>query len=600
MAMNNLKSESWLTSMALYLIISSSCCWGRELQSSNNNNNNSRQARQVRFCSDPECQLTWTPVPNMGAALTGYNPIIGNSISGSRPDPGNKEQIFVPTFQRPDGRLDVHENIHFRDDVLCQVNTETKFVRSYQDYQSLKSDSWKLSESSSQRNSFNIPLFSLITNFASQRSSSKSTSSDSQFETETTFFEEQNGEIYYNQAKCIIFRIDVSSFSKPEFHPSFKDAMRNLNRAAKEPTKKRSKQSLKAFISEFGTHYMSSAWLGATLTTETRFISKSANEGIRRERQNCIRESFGKAAGVGANVREVGVNVNAPIGGGVTAGLETTIGGWGVNSDSTFHKRAEDCLKDDNNNAFYFENRFDRTKITSVGSLPRADPEEWAADVRNHPAVVDRELKEISTLFTEEFIGGILEDDSNSSAGRLDPARMKDFFNRGLANYCQLMVGENCPPVNPCGFTRLCWSDEICRNDNSELGFRCYKAPPSSTTTTKKPVRKGCSESLVLSSSGGAAAYQGSYLGEYQRAGEWEGRSTWRQRSGFGIFFYNGTNWVVSDELSSSNNGWLSSNVDSEEPPVTGWEYWNHEKEEWGKDGKMTLSCGSLISYREV
>ena len=34
----------------------------------------SRQARQVRpFCMDPECQLTWTPVPNMGAALTGYN-----------------------------------------------------------------------------------------------------------------------------------------------------------------------------------------------------------------------------------------------------------------------------------------------------------------------------------------------------------------------------------------------------------------------------------------------------------------------------------------------------------------------------------------------
>jgi len=599
MAVNNLESWSWLTFLALCLTISSS--WGQEFLSMNNTNitlyPNSRQVRQVRpFCSDPECQLTWTPVPNMGAALTGYNPIIGNSISGNRPDPGAKQQIFIPTFQRPDGRLDVHENIHFRDDVLCQLNTETKFVRSYQDYQSLKSDSWKLSESSSQGNSFNIPFLNLITNFESKRSSSESTSSDSQFETETTFFVEQNGEIYYNQAKCTIFRIDVSSFSKPEFHPSFKDAMRKLNRAAREPKEERSKQVLKAFISEFGTHYMSSAWLGATLTAETRFASKSANEGIRRERQNCIRESFGTAAGVGAKVREVGVSVNVPIGGGGAASeIGTTIGGWGANSDSTFNKGAEDCLKDDNNNRFYFENRFERTKITSVGSPPKADPEAWADDVRNSPAVVDRELKEISTLFTDEFIGDILEDDSNPSVGQLDPSRMKDFFNKGLASYCQLMLGEK-----GCGFTGLCRSNEICKNDNSELGFKCYKAPPSSTTTTstEKPMRRGCTDTLVLSSTAGAAAHQGDSLGEYHRKGEWRGRSYWRQRGGFGILFYTEGNWVVSDEF-EGDLIWLISNVDSEEPPVTGWHYWGN-KEDFISDSTMTLSCGSLISCSRV
>merc|ERR1712013_541608 len=81
---------------------------------------------------------------------------------------------------------------------------------------------------------------------------------------------------------------------------------------AKEPTSRRSQEVLKAFISEFGTHYASSAWLGATLTTETRFASMSANEEEHSERQNCIKRSFEAAMGVVANVTEISVNASVP------------------------------------------------------------------------------------------------------------------------------------------------------------------------------------------------------------------------------------------------------------------------------------------------
>jgi len=546
---------------------------------------------------DPECQLTWTPVPNMGAALTGYNPIIGNSLSGDRPDPGAKQQIFVPTFQKSDGRLDVHENIHFRDDVQCQLNTETKFVKSFQDYQSLKSNSWKLSQGSTQSSGSSTGLIPFIIDFSSRTSTSQSTTADSEFETEASFFGEQQGEIFYNQAKCTVFRIDVSSFSKSEFHPSFKDALRQLNKAAKEPTSRRSKEVLKAFISEFGTHYMSSAWLGATLTTETRFASKSENEGERRRRQDCIEESFGKATGTGVTVKEIRVNVNLQ--GGKIGG---TTGGWGANSDSTFNREAKDCLKDDDNNRFYAENRFERTRITSVGSAPKADPEAWAEDVKSSPAVIDRELKEISSLFTEDFIGDIKEDDDNPSTGRLDPASMKEFFNNGLAKYCQLMLGEECPPVRGCGFSGLCRPDESCRNDNStQLGFKCTKAPPPATTTTEKPVKRGCSGSLVLSSTAGAADYQGDLLGEYQEAGEWNGKSLWLQRDGKGkLFFGSFRKWAVTDEeLKNDIVGvGLRSVSSSEQPPLTGWEFGDGFK--WRRDQSMTLSCGPLVSCSQV
>ena len=62
----------------------------------------------------------------------------------------------------------------------------------------------------------------------------------------------------------------------------------------------------------------------------------------------------------------------------------------------------------------------------------------------------------------------------NPLRGCLDPAPMREFFNNGLANYCQLMLGEECPPVKGCGFSGLCRPDESCRN-NSELGFQCTK-----------------------------------------------------------------------------------------------------------------------------
>merc|ERR1719167_1650299 len=203
---------------------------------------------------------------------------------------------------------------------------------------------------------------------------------------------------------------------------------------------------------------------------------------------------------MGGKVREVSVDANLLVPGtGGTLGVGTTIGGWGANSDSTFNREAKNCLNDTNGNRFYLENKFERTRIASVGSAPKLDPQAWAEDVKSSPAVIRRELKEISTLFTEEFIGDITEDERNPSRGRLYPATMKEFFNNGLANYCQLMLGEECLPVG-CGFN-LCGPDESCRNDNSTLGFKCIP------------------DTIVLSATAGAAEGQGHALGEYVRMG---------------------------------------------------------------------------------
>ena len=52
---------------------------------------------QVRyFCNDPNCQMDWTPYPNMEGGLIGYDPAISNPFAKFG-DPGIKNQIFPPT-----------------------------------------------------------------------------------------------------------------------------------------------------------------------------------------------------------------------------------------------------------------------------------------------------------------------------------------------------------------------------------------------------------------------------------------------------------------------------------------------------------------------
>ena len=45
------------------------------------------------YCDNPECQTTWTPVPNMGAGLVGYNPFIANRLIKGSDDPGLRKSF---------------------------------------------------------------------------------------------------------------------------------------------------------------------------------------------------------------------------------------------------------------------------------------------------------------------------------------------------------------------------------------------------------------------------------------------------------------------------------------------------------------------------
>ena len=80
----------------------------------------SNKAQTKVFCASPECQMDWTPYPNMAAGLVGYDPAISNPFDKSG-DPALKSQIFVPTKADTEttrvylpGYINAEDNLRFK------------------------------------------------------------------------------------------------------------------------------------------------------------------------------------------------------------------------------------------------------------------------------------------------------------------------------------------------------------------------------------------------------------------------------------------------------------------------------------------------------
>jgi len=107
---------------------------------------------------------------------------------------------------------------------------------------------------------------------------------------------------------------------------------------------------------------------------------------------------------------------------------------------------------------------------------------------------------------------------------------------------------------------------------------------------------------IVLSSTAGAADWQGDTLGEFVEAGEHGGKPFYRQRDTEGaeeLFLYSeGGEWWVSDILGGSW-AWLKNSQNTTTTPSTQWEYWDGEK--WNdNDTSLTLEFTTLSPCKLV
>ena len=90
---------------------------------------------------------------------------------------------------------------------------------------------------------------------------------------------------------------------------------------------------------------------------------------------------------------------------------------------------------------------------------------------------------------------------------------------------------------------------------------------------------------IVLSSTGGAAEYQGHRLGEYVEAGEYDGRPYYQQRNTEGqrgeFLYSQAEEWKVSGILGNSACG-LRNSANTSKPPINQWRFFNYEN--WTND----------------
>jgi len=415
-----------------------------------------------RLCDGNACNVDWTPVPNMGAALVGYNPVLSNTLKAS--DPGMKAMIFAPTFTRPapDNRVEVNPNILYFDDIHCQMSRATRVVTSYQDYAQQRTGSFNFFSTGTKTSSFKIPLFFLLINYEKKTSETKSSSTDSSFQKDVKFFKDQGGEVYLNQAKCLVYKIEIDEFAKPVFTNGFKRAVKVLADEAADPKRRAKKTELRRFIGHFGTHYLSKSWLGATLSVESRFDRQSTSQGERNQRSECIGSAYSKSVNKGVRLNTFNVKLAKG-----DSEISTQIGGQGFGTGNGNGESKLKCSSFDELKKGGAGSSFSGTTVTSVGSYPESDPDEWAKTAGNNPKVIDFELKPIADLFRYYFL-----DDIDGLKGKAP--LLKKYFEDAVKEYCQTMLGEDCPDTKGCGYQDLCPLGKTCVDDKSNsLGFVC-------------------------------------------------------------------------------------------------------------------------------
>ena len=111
----------------------------------------------------------------------------------------------------------------------------------------------------------------------------------------------------------------------------------------------------------------------------------------------------------------------------------------------------------------------------------------------------------------------------------------------------------------------------------------------------------------MLSSTAGAAEWQGDRLGEYVEEGTSGGRVYYRQRDDTGkedtFLYYNGAcgdekRWLVGRELGECYGLGLRNPADTATPPESGWQYYG---DEWQSDDRsLGLEWGGLEPCRRV
>jgi len=366
------------------------------------------------------------------SALVGYDLPTGNPYASDFiEDPGLRKQIFNATMPDGDDGYRLETGINLREYDMCDEKFKTKLATSVSGYKkiarsnSLTEIGYDIGIEAQEGDHEGPP--SLVTIAWENTDDVKNLAS---------FFTVVKGAIAVSEAQCITHKIDVSEFLTPSFHPTFVGVLRIL---AQQDTEVKQKRAFKRFVRDYGTHYVSSAFLGAKISSLTKY---SSYERLNLGKQNLLECSS------------------------MQAFKKFKIDNEEKKKDDEENDESlnlSQCWSDGNENHLDVSGSSSRTRLVNFGTKPdkKLGKTDWK-DIK--PIPIKIELTPIVNLFNPSA----LDERYNVSS-----ADILQWFLPLYLKYCKVLK-YNCYTNGGCGYDDDCGIEETCVKEGfTSGGYRC-------------------------------------------------------------------------------------------------------------------------------
>ena len=218
-----------------------------------------------------------TNLLNIKSAMNGYDPRF--CLPGSRRATASRQQIFVPTETLRSGQTVLNKFVaSFTEEIICDRHFTAQIIRSYDEYvmQNIPF-------------SFNYVDDEDINYSSSMMNAQEQVRRCDEHQRRLMCFFENGGRIVQVKMQCETSEIALSTNTPPVFTDAFKEGLRSLQIAAKEPNRESSKRTFMEFVNDFGTHFKKVTQFGSLLMFEKLILNDEAPDtDLEEEYISCV------------------------------------------------------------------------------------------------------------------------------------------------------------------------------------------------------------------------------------------------------------------------------------------------------------------------
>eukprot|EP00794_Sanderia_malayensis_P015786 gene15786-17379_t len=401
-------------------------------------------------CRGDDCNPSYEPMPNIFAAMYGYNILKGNPVSAENNiDPGTYglDYIFVPTKKNEQDRYLLEDGVIVHNAVNCDLQEQHEIISNARQYQEVmvktSSVGNEMASNLEYDVSVSIPVKGAEVGVETTVPPlvSGAFQANNQVKKNDQFFSKRTGIIASSSATCTSYTLKISSQVPPPFHPGFINMITTLQDATESGDDGAKDRAFDKLVADFGTHYFKSAVMGSRITVTERLTREESSKLNTDELKECSKQ-----------------NLNLL---------------FGLIKDSS-----SQCKKVFKSESSQVYNEYRRRVTSTYGSKPAESLVEWSNQDMNAPLPIKMELDPILNLFREAFMGSI----KDKKGREINFKSIVEWMGPKYLSYCEDNKDElgikNCDVHNiklkGCGINDECELDQECKNDQSHPnGYVC-------------------------------------------------------------------------------------------------------------------------------